>query len=337
MLIFLSGLKSMMRRLRRDAHFSFAETSLSWKFSMKHSQFVVLAILACAQPVRACDLCAIYSATEAQNGGKGVYAGLAEQFTEFGTLQLDGRTEAGQGEYIHSLTSQLFAGYNFNQWFGLQFNLPVIYRAYGDNTMHGEVSGVGDVSLTGSVLLYHKNATDWTFRWTALGGIKFPTGDSSQLNTPDSALPAGIGGHDLALGSGSFDGLVGTGFSTRWQRIFLDGQMQYGIRTEGDFQHQYANDWSWSGGPGVYLVLNDNYTVALQAAVSGESKGKDTFAGVPDNDSAETIVYLGPVISFTWSESFSAHIGADLPVSRENSGEQVMPDYRIHAAIMWEF
>jgi len=52
-------------------------------------------------------------------------------------------------------------------------------------------------------------------------------------------------------------------------------------------------------GPGIgiiisYLALKDNYTIALQAAVSGESKGKDTFGGVPDDDSAETIVSAGP-------------------------------------------
>jgi len=45
--------------------------------------------------------------------------------------------------------------------------------------------------------------------------------------------------------------------------------------------------------------LKDDYTIALQAAVSGESKGKDTFAGMPDNDSAERIVYVGPQVDFT--------------------------------------
>ena len=288
-------------------------------------------------PVLACDLCSIYSATEAQGGGKGFYAGGAVQFTEFGTLQLNSQKIAGNGEYIHSLVSQIFAGYNFNKSVGVQFNLPVIYRAYGADTMRARISGIGDVSLVGNLRLYHKATDNFTFNWTVLGGIKFPTGDASRLNTPDSALPDGIGGHDIALGSGSFDGLVGTGFSARWQRFFLNGQMQYGIRTEGAFQHQYANDWTWAGGPGVYLALKDNYTIALQAAVSGESKGKDTFAGVPDDDSAETIVDVGPEISFTWSEHFSAHIGADLPVSIANSGTQVVPDYRIHAAVTWKF
>jgi len=285
----------------------------------------------------ACDLCAVYSAQEAQGAGRGYYAGLAEQFTHFGTLQLDSQKEPDNGEYIDSVVSQLFAGYNFNRRFGLQLNLPIIYRAYGDNTMHDSVSGIGDLSLTGNLLLWQKSEADWTFTWTALGGVKFPTGDSRQLTIPDSALPAGIGGHDLALGSGSFDGLAGTGFFARWKRLFLNGQTQYALRTEGDFQHRYANDWTWSGGAGMYLRLEDNYTVALQAAVSGESKGKDTDAGVPDDDSAATMVYLGPDIAMTWVERFSAHVGVDLPVSIENSGEQVVPDYRVHAAMTWKF
>jgi hypothetical protein len=306
---------------------------------MKCKRILVFAVLAAAsaQPVLACDLCAIYSATEAQGGGKGFYTGIAEQFTRFGTLQLDGRKEAGDGQYIDSLVWQIFAGYNFSKYVGAQLNLPVIYRAYGSDAMHDSVSGIGDASLVGYIRLYQKSVDNFAFTWTALGGIKFPTGDSSKLNTPDSALPPGIGGHDITLGSGSFDGLAGTGFSTRWKKIFLDGQMQYSIRTEGDFQHQYANDWTWSGGPGFYLALEENHTIALQFNTSGESKGKDTFAGVPDNDSAETIVYVGPRISFTWSENLSAHVGADLPVSRENSGEQVVPDYRVYAAVTWRF
>jgi hypothetical protein len=141
----------------------------------------------------------------------------------------------------------------------------------------------------------------------------------------------------LTFGSGSYDGLVGTGFSTRWKKLFLTGEMQYSIRTVGAFDYQFANDWSWSGGPGAYLALEDNYTVAFQAAVSGESKGQDTIAGVPTDDTAMTIVYLGPQIDFTWSDKLSAHLGADLPVSIASTGNQVVPDYRIHAAVTWRF
>ena len=138
--------------------------------------------------------------------------------------------------------------------------------------------------------LYEKLTEHSTFRWTALGGIKFPTGDSDKLNPAEPDFAAGIGGHDLTLGSGSYDGLVGTGFYTRWKRWFLTGAMQYAIRTEGDFGYQFANDWIWYGGPGVYLVLGGKSTLAFQAVVSGESKGQDTINGVATDDTATTVV-----------------------------------------------
>lgn len=293
---------------------------------------------AIARPASSCDLCSIYAASQAQGGsGRGFFGGVAEQFTEFGTVQTEGHKVPSEGQYIDSSVSQVFAGYTIDDQFSVQLNLPVIYRAYGSDTQHGVVSGIGDLSLIGNFRAYHKMSERFTFDWTVLGGIKFPTGDSSKLNTPDSALPEGIGGHDLALGSGSFDGLVGTGIFTRWRKYFFTANVQYAIRSEGDFEHQYANDLVWFGGPGYYLVLGHSYTLALEAVISGETKGKDTFSGVPDGDSAETLVYIGPQINFTWGSKLSAQLAGDLPVVRENSGTQVMPDYRIRAAFTWRF
>jgi hypothetical protein len=292
----------------------------------------------CAQPVFGCDLCAIYAATEAQRGGvRGFYGGVAEQFTHFGTLQESGHEIPSEGQYIDSSISQVFAGYTVNSLLSIQLNLPVIYRSYGSHTQHGTVSGIGDISLTGNVTPYEKVSTDWMFNWNILGGVKFPTGDSSALGIPDSQLPEGIGGHDLALGSGSYDGIIGTGVFGRWKRGFFTANLQYAIRSEGAFQHQYANDLTWFGGPGVYLLLADRYTLSFQAVVSGETKGKDTFAGVPDEDSAETLVYVGPQVNFTWGGRFSTELAADLAVSRSNSGTQVMPVYRIRAAVSFRF
>ncbi len=71
--------------------------------------------------------------------------------------------------------------------------------------------------------------------------------------------------------------------------------------------------------------------------VSGESKGQDTSVGIATTDTAETIVYLGPQLNFTWGSNLSAQAGADLPVSIESTGDQVVPDYRVHAALTWRF
>jgi hypothetical protein len=284
-------------------------------------------------------LCSVYAATEAQGGaGGGFYGGIAEQYTYFNTLQSDGQTVPNDGEYIRSSVSQFFVGYNINPRLGLQLNVPVIYRAYGSDAggNHAE-AGIGDISLIANVLLYQHLEENFTFNWTALGGVKFPTGNSHHLDPNEPDFATGIGGHDLALGSGSFDGLAGTGIFTRWKRLFLTANMQYAVRSEGSFGYQLANDLSWSGGPGAYLVLGHKYTLAVQAVVSGETKGQDTVNGMPMDDTAETIVYLGPQINFTWSSKLSAQIGGDLPVSIHSTGDQLVPDYRLHAAMTWRF
>jgi len=297
----------------------------------------------------ACDLCSVYSATQARGEvGEGLYAGLAEQFSHFATVQVDGRKVSNEaGQYLDSSISQLFAGYNLNNRFGVQFNLPVIYRSFkrpeGFEINRGTESGIGDVSLIGNFLAYRTLTENFTFSWSVLGGIKFPTGSTDRIKEEfnevevPGAPESGIHGHDLTLGTGSFDGIVGTGIFTRWRRLFLTANAQYAIRSKGDFDYQFANDLTWSGGPGVYLALGHKYTLALQAVVSGEYKGTDTFQGASADDTGVTAVYLGPYLNFTWSGKLSAEVGADLPVSIDNTALQTVPDYRIRAAVNWRF
>src|ERR1051326_3731305 len=134
--------------------------------------------------------------------------------------------------------------------------------------------------------------------------------------------PSGIHGHDLTLGTGSYDGIVGSSIYVRKQRLFLGANVQYAIRSEGDFHYQFANDLTWSGGPGYVLMLQDNYTLSIQAVVSGEYKGKDAFEGEKAEDTGVTAVYLGPQLVFTWKENLSAQLGADLPITIQNRSEE---------------
>lgn len=298
-----------------------------------------------------CDLCAVYSAATARAElGKGWHACLAQQFTHSGTLQFDSaRTTSPVAQSLDSSTTQLVLGYNFSDRIGLQLNVPLIHRSFErpDATgalQRGQVSGPGDLALLANVTAFRLDKKTYAVRWGFLAGVKLPTGSASrlqeevdELTAPPAPVASAIHGHDLTLGSGSVDGLMGTSFFARWERLYFDAGTQFALRGTGRFGYRYANDLTWSGGPGALLLLEDNYTLSLQANVSGETKGQDTFAGAKSADTGLTAVYVGPQISATWHERLSVEAGLDLPVSVRNTDLQAVPDYRFRLALTWRF
>ena len=269
--------------------------------------FALLVLLTCAQAytAAACDLCAIYSATELRQSRKGVQLGVGQQFTRFQTLKDDGKTVPNpQGEYMNSAVTQVLLGYNFDSRWGLQLNLPIISRTFrravDGGRERGDETGLGDLSLVGLVRPYHRVTERSVLTTTIFGGLKLPSGDPDRLSEEaseddddhhDDGLLAshrdrhgdeetsGIHGHDLALGSGSVDGIIGGQVVFTWERFLWTTMVQYTMRTEGSFDYRYANDVQWRGGPGAFLLLHDHYALTAQFLISGERKGMDELDG----------------------------------------------------------
>ncbi len=334
--------------------------------------FALVAALGWSRTGRACDICAVYTATEQGESRTGFRAGLATQYTHYGTLLENGHEVPNpDDQYLNSTITQLVLGYQVMPRFGLQVNVPFISRQYvrpqdGKN-VRGNVTGFGDLSVIGNVLAHSIVTERSLFRFTLLGGLKLPSGDSSFLaeelpevlaagvrrlvprhvgehpvggghgEADHHAEQSGIHGHDLALGSGSVDGIVGGDLYWSWQRAFVSGGMQYAVRTEGSFQYQFANDLTWAGGPGAYVLLEHDYSLALQGIVSGETKGKDHQAGVRLGDTGVTTVFVGPRLLFTWGTSLAAEATVELPVVRHETSLQIAPDERVRAAAIWRF
>ena len=60
------------------------------------------------------------------------YFAVAEQFTHFGTVQVDGDEVANpSGQYENSSITQLIAGYKVSPTFGLQLNVPLSIAGFG--------------------------------------------------------------------------------------------------------------------------------------------------------------------------------------------------------------
>ena len=248
----------------------------------------------------------------------------------------------------------------------MQVNVPLIYRSFarpeGFTIDHGTESGLGDVSLLGKLVLWHyasegrrevtfddpKNPRmvthepDFTFSGLFLGGVKFPTGGTSRIKEEfneteiEGAPESGIHGHDLTLGTGSYDAIMGGQTSLRYKNFFFESDLQFTLRGDGLHQYHFANDLSWSAGPGYYFVRRPDALVGLQAVVSGEYKDVDRFRGDAAEDTGITAVFAGPRVVASFGR-WSAEVEAGIPVSIENTAFQVVADYRLTGALAFRF
>jgi hypothetical protein len=334
----------------------------------------VWVVLGSAGRASPCEVGSVYTATEIGARHRGPRIGVSEQLTRFGTLQRGSEEVANPAdEYLLSSITQLWLGYRFTPRVGVQVNLPFISRTFrrleGERLVHDDETGIGDLALLGDVLVYSRAGERTVLRLSVLGGIELPTGSSDRLaeeladrhahaapaasgrpagggvgqhtvggeeGTP-AARESGIHGHDLALGSGSVDGIVGGHLFWSRDRAFVTLAAQYVIRTEGDFAYRYANDLTWTGGPGFFPLLDHGRTLGVQFVLTGETKGNDVQAGRKTGDTGVTALYGGPGVRLTWRTSLTAEVVADLPLLQHNTGLQVVPDYRMRGAATWRF
>jgi len=145
-----------------------------------------LSAVAAVSTASACDICAVYTATELQESRNGVRVGIAQQITSFTTLQVDGdEVPNPRGERMTSAITQLLLGYQLSPRLGLQLTAPWIHRdfrrARGASTESGSESGFGDLSLLGTYAVASAISETSIFRLTLLGGVKLPTGSADRL------------------------------------------------------------------------------------------------------------------------------------------------------------
>jgi len=134
----------------------------------------------------ACDICAIYTATELQQSRTGLRVGLAQQISQFTQLQVDGRRVGNPtSEHLTSAITQFIAGYQIHPKLGIQLAAPWIHRDFRRATATGSATGsetgFGDLSLLLSYAALARTRESGVFRLSTLGGVKLPTGNADRL------------------------------------------------------------------------------------------------------------------------------------------------------------
>src|ERR1043165_6571110 len=96
---------------------------------------VRVALILCASfagRAPACELCAIYSASNARGeANSGFLFTVSEQFIPFDTRQTNGHVmSVPNQDYLDRSITHLVPGYNFSPRFGLSLNVPLSYRSF---------------------------------------------------------------------------------------------------------------------------------------------------------------------------------------------------------------
>lgn len=306
----------------------------------------------------ACDPCSLYNASRLQGLVPDTFTfAVSEQNTSFDRPVGTPENSTRDGEYVREFSTTQFSGsYDFDQEVGFQITLPVITRIFDQfsNYRYDTKSdmGIGDISIIGrySPLNYRKD--DWSVVSGFTYGIKLPTGDTGTLGEvtgeveeeshAHSALrhhtiASASGGRALTFGTGSIDYILGVNLFTRYQRVFLLTDAQYSIRTEGSFDYEFADDLVWSIGPGYYLSLEHDQSVAARLTLTGEFKGADRLEGEKVSGSKFSNIYLGPEVLFSLSNALSGQLGVDMRTTDDDAHSTVVPELRIRAALAYRF
>jgi hypothetical protein len=327
---------------------------------------VTLALLL-APSLSACDLCAIYRASDARGEfASGFTATIAQQFIPFRTEQFDGqRFNRPDAEWLDRSMTHLVLGWNPSPKLGFSANLPIAHLRYNftqvtdgftPERIEGQDTGPGDLALVARWQLLDKSVGKLGFVLNLLGGLKLPTGSADALDRQAVSIDqyeavvgpghdhdslgqvlSGIHLHDIALGSGSVDAIFGITGQVRWKRVFLNHQWQYYLRTEGAGHYRYGNEFIGSGGPGAYLWLSKTGSLSLQYNTVYDTRGSDEYRGRPSVHTGYTAWYGGPQAVLTWGDRFSTVFSVDIPLRITGRGFQNVPDYRINGTLSVRF
>lgn len=309
----------------------------------------------------ACDICSVYNAPETKaHNANTVEVGVSEQYTRYNNVQYKGRVitqeRSGNQEMNSSLTNVSLT-YFFTPEVEAHVIAPLIDRSYKrlndeGSRESGSESGLGDLILMSGYEAVRNTHDNGLFLWKLNAGVKLPTGSSDRLGEEESEshmhtesllrhgdviegdfMQPVIHGHDLALGSGSTDVILGTGAVWQSDRKQLSAALQYTLRTEGDHNYQYADDLSWEVSPGAYLALDHDFSFLASLNLSGEHKNKDTFNGAKEDDTALTTLFIGPGFAANVGERYRFKLNFDFPADINNSGLQATADWRFRGGV----
>lgn len=190
--------------------------------------------------------------------------------------------------------------------------------------------GFTDLWLTGKVRFYQGPLGQLAL----LGGIKFPTGDSTLTNSEGEPVEP-----SATAGTGAWDGMAGLAYTLPLNAaLTLDASALYTFRGE---RHNYRlGDRLDAGASLAWRVCGDATTypqVSLVAEATLRHVQESEEEGESDGSTGGAVLFLSPGVKASFSEACAASVGVQLPVVQDLNGNQVETAFRLIAGVSVSF
>ena len=290
-------------------------------------------------------------------------AGLVIDYTSLKTLtdaRLTAETAAGL-DGVHGLRSvrsyALSAAYGVTSDLTLGVRLPTVRRtgirsAEDDGTGaievldHGNATGLGDLTILGQYRFLNVRAN--RFEAALLAGLTAPSGATGRHSRQGELLDA-----EFQPGSGSWNGLLGLALTKRAGQWSFDTNVIY-VRAGDGTQNTNLGDQVLANAavsyrltgfganpqspmyhgavPHSHVETKTGPNLDLVLELNGEWHGKQQAAGISDENSGGTTVYLAPGVRVS-QDKWSAFVSVGVPVVKETNGIQPEPEWRVRSGI----
>ena len=182
-------------------------------------------------------------------------------------------------------------------------------------------TGFGDLFVVAKYQLLQKDGPGKTTRITALGRVKFPTGDDNETDEEGTPLPPA-----LQLGTGSVDYSSGLIFTHIVRRIGVNADVIYNFNTEAN-NFAFGDTLRYDVALGYRLLpkVYDRYPATQLNAfleLNGQFARRSQAGGVSVRDSGGNVPLLSPGVQLIYG-TFLVEASLRIPVAQDLNGTQL--------------
>ena len=243
--------------------------------------------------------------------------------------------ETGVGQELN-LFEEIFTGaYAATPDLTLGLTLPVVQKRLEFETSAGTKkitsSGLGDLSLVGVYRFYRRDVPRSTTQFSIIGGVKAPTGSTSQSDGDALLLPGNSRRRlprPLQPGSGSWDGIVGIAGFQNLDRLSFYGSLQGKINSEDDsfrFGHNLHYDFT------VDYVTREERNLFFVLEFNGISTGRNEMNGRTVRNSGGHTLFISPGIEYLPLPNMILESSVQIPIVQDLNGRQ--PEKRVSVLV----